>query len=566
MFLIRRAACTSALVVSLFLVPLWATSARADLAQKPGTAGCVTETGNEGECQDGRGLVGTLSVALSSDGDNAYVASANWSSLSILTRSPATGDVTPIPSKAGCFFTLSREYRDCGEARALGGADDVVVSPDGKSVYVAAPAESSIAVFSRNPATGELSQSSSPSGCVAAEGNGGCTPARAIDRVTALAISPDGSTLYAASPGLAGGIAVFDRDPLSGDLTQEPGSAGCVNQTGEEGCAVGLNQVVGSHGVAVSADGQFVYAVSASRNAVTVYRRDPEGGLTPLSLPAGCVRWEGGEGCGGASAMIAPRSIAISPDGGSAYVAGERSDAIVVFSRDPETGALAQLPGTAGCISDTGFSNPMQAGTENACQDGSAMDGIDSIAVAPDGGSVYATAVNSSSVTIYERHPDATLSQLAGPAGCITETGFETTSLFWTAGYCADGSALQNASNIIVSSDGRFAYTAAEYGGLGAFDVVQGSSPTPPVQSSAAPAPTSDTSGCGDAKVSLGRAMRGVRLARQTVQLRRMALLGGNTRKERVHLKHALRADRRKLRLWLTRETKAAHAVTALCH
>ncbi len=68
--------------------------------------------------------------------------------------------------------------------------------------------------------------------------------------------------------------------------------------------------------------------------------------------------------------MIHPVSITVSSDGDTAYVAGQQSHSIAIFDRDPATGELTQKSGTAGCISEGGFSDPMQAGTLGACQSG----------------------------------------------------------------------------------------------------------------------------------------------------------------------------------------------------
>ena len=44
------------------------------LTPRTGAAGCVSETGSAGGCQDGRGLVGVCGIAVSPDGRNVYTA------------------------------------------------------------------------------------------------------------------------------------------------------------------------------------------------------------------------------------------------------------------------------------------------------------------------------------------------------------------------------------------------------------------------------------------------------------------------------------------------------------
>ena len=246
-----------------------AVASATNLAQEPGTAGCVTESGLSGECQDGRGLVEPRAIALSSDGENAYVADGAWDSVSTLTRASGGGTLTPISSPAGCLSSTPTFYPDCTDARALGGARDVAVSPDGRNVYVAAGDDGAVAVLDRDAGDGHLSQSSGDDACVTADGSSECSEGNALDEPASVAVSPDGKSVYVASVGLAGGIAIFERDPDTGDLSQDPGAAGCVNETGS-GCTDGLSQLLGVETVEVSPDGKAVYALSPARDAITI--------------------------------------------------------------------------------------------------------------------------------------------------------------------------------------------------------------------------------------------------------------------------------------------------------
>ena len=74
-----------------------------------------------------------------------------------------------------------------------------------------------------------------------------------------------------------------------------------------------------------------------------------------------------------AAICIAGKSCWVS----SLHVASLFSDAVAVFARHKTTGALTELPGTAGCVSETG--------TGGACADGTALDNAVSVAVSRDG-------------------------------------------------------------------------------------------------------------------------------------------------------------------------------------
>ena len=54
--------------------------------------------------------------------------------------------------------------------------------------------------------------------------------------------------------------------------------------------------------------------------------------------------------------------------------------------------------------------------------------------VSPDGKSVYVASESSGAVAVFDRAADGALTQKAGTAGCVSETG--------SGGVCADGTAL----------------------------------------------------------------------------------------------------------------------------
>jgi DNA-binding beta-propeller fold protein YncE len=507
------------LVAAIAATPASVAAQATNLAQKPGPAGCITENGSAGACRDGRGLVGSTAIALSPDGENAYVASSDWDSLSILTRNPLDGGLAPVDNPDGCFDTLPANYSDCTKTRALGGAEDVAVSHDGKSVYVISLADDAIVEFQRDPSTGLLTPIAGEEGCIDEGGTDECAGGHGLDALRSVVVSPDDESVYVASSGTDGGVEVFDRNTTTGVLTQKPGTAACFNVGGTDGCAKGPPELLDTRGLAVSPDGKNVYAGSRVHDAVTVFDRAADGALMPKAGSARCVSEEGEDGCVNGAALIDPDAIAAGPEGETVYVAASRSDAIAVFDRNPTTGDLTQKPGTAGCISNTGASNPMQAGTLGACQDGSAMDGPDSIAILPDGSALYAATENSDGLAVFERNADGTIVQRPGTAGCITDSGYEDENLYWTAGACGDGSALLGASDVVASEDSEHAYTAARLGGVGIFDVVSPPpAPLPPVgPTKPGPPATGPTPECVTAKASLRRNERLVVVARHAM-------------------------------------------------
>ncbi len=65
-----------------------------------------------------------------------------------------------------------------------------------------------------------------------------CNPARGLDHARSVDLSPDGRHAYVGSV-YSGTIGVFTRDATTGELTQLPGTDGCIDDTGASGCANG---------------------------------------------------------------------------------------------------------------------------------------------------------------------------------------------------------------------------------------------------------------------------------------------------------------------------------------
>jgi 6-phosphogluconolactonase (cycloisomerase 2 family) len=184
-------------------------------------AGCMFANPPEGPCKDTSPVAPGGALALSPDGRNAYMAGSvgDQSALAVFDRDQSTGKLT----QTSCMQEKASPSGDnngqaaavqCSEADNLN-PSDVIVSRDGKFVYVAESAYSMIAVFARDSATGAVSgdeciQEPNPDIDIAAIP--GCQHAIGITDPWSLALSPDGSTLYSAGNGV---VAVFATAPAS---------------------------------------------------------------------------------------------------------------------------------------------------------------------------------------------------------------------------------------------------------------------------------------------------------------------------------------------------------------
>jgi DNA-binding beta-propeller fold protein YncE len=385
------------------------------LTQPKGKGGCAAAKAAEG-CALALGLIGPNSVAVSPDGRNVYATSRGGSSLVTFLRNRATGALRELPPAAsGCISGIA--FPGCTPARALKDPDVVVISPDGRNVYVGAFAGSSVASFSRAGAAGALTQLAGTAGCVAEGGAEGCAPGVEIGAIEGMAISESGSAVYTAAAA-SSAVSVFVREKSTGALAQAGGGAGCVTNEPVTGCALGY-EFRGVNALAVAPKGGDVYATSLTSNSLTTFQPltgsvgisqppgpdrqvEKEKGKGKETVPApegtpspnGCTVFLRSPGCAFGVAIQAPEGLVLSPDGTSLYVTAFQTGAIDVFDRDTESGFVAQKPGPRGCVAPSKV---------HGCSLGRALEGAGSIVVSPDGRNVYSTASLSNAVDVFRR-------------------------------------------------------------------------------------------------------------------------------------------------------------------
>lgn len=309
-------------------------------AQLTGADGCMVQTGvaTTTGCATGHGLTQAAAVTVSPDQKNVYVASSMDSNQSgsnavlTFTRDAATGALT----QAGCISDDGGDGRPgsdglCTDGDVLAGADAIAISPDGRSVYVTAAAMSGIAVFDRDPDTGALTESS----CVKSYSERDrCSTATGLRQVDGITVSPDGRNVYAAARE-SNAVVAFSRDEETGALT----NIGCVSNTGHDGACTDATALDGAGDIVVAPDGNSVYVTAHRINAITVLARDAETGVL---TPSGCFMDAPPEGgpCKKLDGIVGASAMALSPDGKSVYMASSGSSTLVTFNRDTTSGAL----------------------------------------------------------------------------------------------------------------------------------------------------------------------------------------------------------------------------------
>jgi DNA-binding beta-propeller fold protein YncE len=359
------------------------------LTQATGRAGCIAAGGAHG-CASAVGLDGPNSVAVSADGRNVYATSFGSNSIAIFRRS-RSGALRQAMNSTGCIAAVAT--RHCATARALLGPDVVTVAPDGRDVYVGSFVGNAVVVLARSPSNGTLTQPSGTNGCIAEDGVEGCAPGFALDGPEGLAVSPDGSRVYAAAAS-SGALDAFNRNPSTGGLSQATDQSGCLAEDPLAGCADG-RQLGGADAVAVSPDGNNEYVTALVTNSVANVTRDANSGqLQQDAGTTGCAIYLIATACTLGRTLVHPEGVAVSPDGASAYTVSIGSGSIDVFDRTAATGGLMQKPRRAGCL----VSRPMVN-----CTLARALRGASSVTVSPDGRNVYVVAFGSNALDVFKR-------------------------------------------------------------------------------------------------------------------------------------------------------------------
>lgn len=302
-----------------------------------------------------QGLAGVMSMVISPNGDHLYAVGGpginlfDQGTVTVFSRNESTGVLTYVE-----FFE-----NGVNGAEGLAGSNSVALSPNGGHLYVSARDDDSIAVFDRGLVTGTLTFSE--------HYRDGVDGFDALQLVSSLAISPDGSHLYAVSPEET--ISVFSRDSTTGGLSVVEVLKDDVD---------GIDGLRGPVSVALSPDGESLYVVSELEDAVAVFDRDFSEGISFIESEQNGVA--GIDGLGGAWAS------AVSPDGKFVYVAGNDDDAIAVFMRDGSGGTL-------------GFLGLVKDGVGGV--DG--LNGVRSLVITTDGRHLYAAGFFDDAVAVFER-------------------------------------------------------------------------------------------------------------------------------------------------------------------
>ncbi|MBC2677407.1 MULTISPECIES: lactonase family protein [Pseudomonas] len=247
------------------------------------------------------------------------------------------------------------------------------------------------------------------------------------DQVNPMALSPDGSTLYAALRVKPFRVMAYRIDPASGQLdaaAEAPLAASLAylstDRTGRYlmGASYGGNVLTVqpidaehrpgedikvyptgpyAHSVRSDPSNRFVYAGNLGVDQVLQFTLDDSSGtLEPI-----------GNGHASVTAGSGPRHIAFAPGGKFLYVVGELSGTVDSFSIDAQTGALTKVAHVEGVPKSLNLVHGeiRNAGNNDLKDDPTPRIWAADIRVSPDGQLIYITERTTSSVSAFKADP-----------------------------------------------------------------------------------------------------------------------------------------------------------------
>lgn len=259
------------------------------------------------------GLTGAIAATMDAAGQNIYVVNPDSNQMLVLDRDESNGMVdynsTITSGTDGVFGML--------------GPIKVAVSPDGSGVYVAAFESDAITVFSRDTEDGSLvfvERVKDGFGTIVPESN-------VIIEITDLVISADGEYLYTGAD-FSEAISVFSRDENTQELTFE-----AVIRAGDLHGSLNVPAMSGAQSLAITNNGDFVYAAVQDTSSLLRFKRNPTDGLLTYEAALN-------HGAVGVGSLETPNNVVLTPNGGRLLVSDSENSTVSIYDRNTANGGL----------------------------------------------------------------------------------------------------------------------------------------------------------------------------------------------------------------------------------
>ncbi len=194
-----------------------------------------------------------------------------------------------------------------------------------------------------------------------------------------------------------------------------------------------------------------IVAIVAAPSVASAATSTPEGSLAELPGTSGCLAETGlGGKCGVGVGLDVLLDVVVSPDGNNVYTFGRET--IGAYARHAD-GSLTQI----NCVSESG--------TFGKCEDGYGLiasqtnffvDG--QLILSRDGKNLYAFNDNADMIVVFSRQSDGSIKQLTGAGKCVSDDTF--------GGECTAVPLLNGTWDLDLSADGRHMYVASKVGNV----------------------------------------------------------------------------------------------------
>lgn len=304
------------------------------------------------------GLEGASAVTVSPDSRHVYTTAEVSDALAVFVHDASTDTLAFVEAHVD----------GAGGVFGLDGASGVAVSDDSRHVYATASTSDALTVFVRDASLDSLAFADAVIDGV--DGADGLAGARSV---AYFSYFPTVNRLFVAAPE-DDSLAVLVPDPQTDTLS----FLGHVT----DGVG-GVDGLDGAAAVVLAPDGMVLYVAGRDEDALAVF--DVDGTFHFPGQLLQVVR----NGQNGVTGLAAPAALALSADGGYLYAAGAGPGGVTVFRRELD-GRLTFLPAEVVAAAE-------------AFPDPPVLDGLNALAVSPEGKHVLTVSRLSDALALY-RH------------------------------------------------------------------------------------------------------------------------------------------------------------------
>ncbi|MGH2974552.1 MAG: lactonase family protein [Solirubrobacterales bacterium] len=332
------------------------------LHQLPGKAGCVSATGGSedgpGTCTRTRETDDISNVHITPDQKFLYASNYDSppnSGIAIFKRGARSGRLHQLKGNNGCITDDGTTEQSgskvvCRKSPNLGEPWDVA-TPDNRFAYIpAAYGPDLVQAFERN-AGGGLVPLTGKHSCVSDDGTspaGPCVDGRGMNNVERAVLSKNKRFIYTNAYQAPSPVAVLNRNPKTGELSERAGKAACISadgssKDGPDTCRDGRALSGGYAGI-LAPNGRTLYYSEYTSNvngALALFRVSKKtGAFSQLSGKDGCVSADGssedGPGtCGKARAIEGAYQVTLGSKGHDVYVAADQGNGVALLRAAP---------------------------------------------------------------------------------------------------------------------------------------------------------------------------------------------------------------------------------------